>query len=91
MAVSNDGSFLVTISRDQSVKVFDVAAFDMVLMLRLPFVPKAAEWIFRVRSHASRAQQSFSCSAACRCGGCFGTRNAAVALMSCGTPVVPHS
>jgi hypothetical protein len=49
MAVSNDGSLLVTISRDQSVKVFDVPGFDMVLMLKLPFVPKAAEWIFRVR------------------------------------------
>ncbi len=61
MAVSNDGSFLVTISRDQSVKVFDVAAFDMVLMLRLPFVPKAAEWIFRVCSHASRAKFFLQC------------------------------
>ena len=49
MAVSNDGSLLVTISRDHSVKVFDVAGFDMVLMLRLPFVPRTAEWIYRVR------------------------------------------
>lgn len=49
MAVSNDSSLLVTISRDQSVKVFDVPAFDMVLMLKVPFVPKAAEWVFRVR------------------------------------------
>ena len=49
MAVSNDGSLLVTISRDQSAKVFDVPGFDMVLMLKLPFVPAAAEWIFRVR------------------------------------------
>jgi hypothetical protein len=49
MAVSNDGALLVTISRDQSVKVFDVPGFDMVLMLKLPFVPAAAEWIFRVR------------------------------------------
>jgi peptidylprolyl isomerase domain and WD repeat-containing protein 1 len=47
MAVSNDGALLVTISRDQSVKVFDVPGFDMVLMLKLPFVPAAAEWIFR--------------------------------------------
>lgn len=47
MAVSHDSSLLVTISRDQSVKVFDVPAFDMVLMLKVPFVPKAAEWIFR--------------------------------------------
>lgn len=48
MAVSGDCSLLVTISRDQSVKVFDVAGFDMVLMLKLKFVPAAAEWIYRV-------------------------------------------
>lgn len=52
MAVSNDGSLLVTISKDQSAKVFDVAGFDMVLMLKLPFVPSAAEWIHRVRFSA---------------------------------------
>lgn len=55
MAVSNDGSLLVTISRDQSVKVFDVPGFDMVLMLKLPFVPAAAEWIFRVSPQVSGA------------------------------------
>lgn len=48
MVVSGDCSLLVTISRDQSVKVFDVAGFDMVLMLKLKFVPAAAEWIYRV-------------------------------------------
>lgn len=47
MAVSNDGSLLVTISEDQSAKVFDIAGFDMVLMLKLGFVPAGAEWIYR--------------------------------------------
>lgn len=50
MAISGDCSLLVTVSRDQSVKVFDVAGFDMVLMLKLNFVPAAAEWIYRVRT-----------------------------------------
>lgn len=49
MAVSNDGTLLVTISHDQSVKVFDVLNFDMMMMLKLPFVPSCAEWVFRVR------------------------------------------
>lgn len=49
MAVSNDGTLLVTISHDQSVKVFDVLNFDMMLMLKLPFVPSCAEWVYRVR------------------------------------------
>ena len=50
MAVSNDGTLLVTISHDQSVKVFDVLNFDMMLMLKLPFVPSCAEWVYRVRT-----------------------------------------
>ena len=49
MAVSNDGTLLVTISHDQSVKVFDVLNFDMMLMLQRPFVPSCAEWVYRVR------------------------------------------
>lgn len=50
MAVSNDGTLLVTISHDMSVKVFDVLNFDMMLMLVLPFVPSCVEWVYRVRS-----------------------------------------
>ncbi len=52
MAVSNDGTLLVTFSSDQSMKIFDVVNFDMMHMLQLPFVPAAAEWVYRVRGHA---------------------------------------
>ena len=52
MAVSNDGTLLVTFSHDQSVKIFDIVNFDMMHMLQLPFVPAAAEWVYRVRVHA---------------------------------------
>ena len=55
LAVSHDSTLLVSISHDKSVKVFDVASFDMMAMLRLPFVPACAEWISKARSprHAS--------------------------------------
>ena len=46
--MSNDGTLLVTISHDQSMKIFDVVNFDMMHMLQLPFVPAAAEWVYRV-------------------------------------------
>ncbi|KAK9833523.1 hypothetical protein WJX81_001231 [Elliptochloris bilobata] len=45
LAVSHDSALLVSISTDKSVKVFDVASFDMMAMLRLPFVPACAEWV----------------------------------------------
>lgn len=48
LSVSPDGSLLVSISDDKSIKVFDVANIDMMVMLRLSFVPSAAEWNFRV-------------------------------------------
>jgi len=48
--VSHDSALLVSISADKSVKVFDVASFDMIAMLRLPYVPGCAEWIFTARA-----------------------------------------
>lgn len=56
--MSHDSSLLVSISHDKSVKVFDVASFDMMAMLRLPFVPACAEWIFKARL------QRFACLSA---------------------------
>lgn len=47
IAVSSDGAFLCTISDDKSAKIFDVTNFDMINMMRLPFVPGRCEWIFR--------------------------------------------
>lgn len=47
LCVSACGTRAATVGVDKSAKVFDVAAFDMVLMLRLGFVPGAAEFVFR--------------------------------------------
>lgn len=32
-----------------SLQVFDAVNFDMIAMLRLPYVPGCAEWIYKVR------------------------------------------
>ncbi|KAH0454720.1 hypothetical protein IEQ34_016644 [Dendrobium chrysotoxum] len=47
LAVSVDGLFCCTISSDQSVKIYDVVNYDMMVMLRLPFVPGAVEWVYK--------------------------------------------
>ncbi|KAK9828550.1 hypothetical protein WJX72_000712 [[Myrmecia] bisecta] len=47
LTVSEDSALLASISRDKTVKVFDVVNFDMIAMLRLPFVPSTAEWIYK--------------------------------------------
>jgi hypothetical protein len=49
LAASHDGSLCVSISRDRSVKVYDVLGFDMIMMMKLPYTPGTAEWIFKVR------------------------------------------
>lgn len=47
MQVSVDGLLCCTISNDRSVKIYDVVNYDMMFMMRLPFVPGAVEWVFR--------------------------------------------
>ncbi|KAG0497286.1 hypothetical protein HPP92_001759 [Vanilla planifolia] len=47
LAVSVDGLFCCTISCDQSVKIYDVVNYDMMVMMRLHFVPGAVEWVYR--------------------------------------------
>ena len=49
LSVSPDGSLLVSMSDDKSMKVFDIPNIDMMAMLRLSYVPSSVEWIFRVR------------------------------------------
>ena len=49
LAVSADGTLAATASTDRSVKVFDVASFDMIAMLKLDFEPGALQWAFNVR------------------------------------------
>lgn len=47
LALSHDGSLLVSIADDKSIKIFDVANIDMMAMLKLPFLPACAAWIFK--------------------------------------------
>ncbi|CAL9190758.1 unnamed protein product, partial [Musa hybrid cultivar] len=47
LAVSVDGLLCCTISNDRSVKIYDVVNYDMMFMMRLPFVPGAVEWVYR--------------------------------------------
>ncbi|KAE8691052.1 Peptidylprolyl isomerase domain and WD repeat-containing protein 1 [Hibiscus syriacus] len=47
LAVSADGLLCCTISSDRSVKVYDVVNYDMMVMIRLPYVPSAVEWVYK--------------------------------------------
>ena len=47
LSVSADGLYCATVGHDKSVKVYDVVNFDMTLMIRLPFVPTACEFVYR--------------------------------------------
>ncbi|KAG8488597.1 hypothetical protein CXB51_016499 [Gossypium anomalum] len=47
MQVSADGLLCCTISSDRSVKVYDVVNYDMMVMIRLPYVPGAVEWVYK--------------------------------------------
>ncbi|XP_070563802.1 peptidylprolyl isomerase domain and WD repeat-containing protein 1-like [Ptychodera flava] len=46
IAVSSDGLFLCTIAEDKALKVFDIVSFDMINMMKLPYVPQCCEWIY---------------------------------------------
>ncbi|CAI5520439.1 unnamed protein product, partial [Closterium sp. Naga37s-1] len=48
LAVSADGTLCSTISsQDKAAKIFDVATFDMISMLKLPFEPSAVCFLFK--------------------------------------------
>ncbi|GAY59803.1 hypothetical protein CUMW_197300 [Citrus unshiu] len=47
LAVSVDGLLCCSISNDKSVKIYDVVNYDMMLMIRLPFIPGAVEWVYK--------------------------------------------
>lgn len=46
--MSHDGTLLASFSEDKSIKIFDIANIDMIAMLRLPYIPACAEWVFKV-------------------------------------------
>ncbi|KAJ0020764.1 hypothetical protein Pint_31942 [Pistacia integerrima] len=47
LIVSVDGLLCCTISSDRSVKIYDVVNYDMMVMIRLPFIPGAVEWVYK--------------------------------------------
>ncbi|CAN1252361.1 Peptidyl-prolyl cis-trans isomerase CYP71 [Linum perenne] len=47
LAVSIDGLLCCTISSDQSVKIYDVVNYDMMVMISLPFLPGSVEWVYK--------------------------------------------
>ncbi|KAI4386111.1 hypothetical protein MLD38_004072 [Melastoma candidum] len=47
LAVSIDGLLCCTISSDRSVKIYDVVNYDMMVMIRLPYIPGAVEWVYK--------------------------------------------
>ena len=50
LCVSQDGSLCASISIDKTAKVFDVATFDMIAILKLGYVPRCACWAFKNKS-----------------------------------------
>lgn len=70
LCVSQDCSLLASVSaQDRTLKVFDVATFDMIAMLRLPFQPACAEWTYQVRPQCwlQRKVDSSACCASVAC------------------------
>lgn len=47
LTLSHDNALLVSMSRDKTIKVFDVITFDMIAMLKLSFVPACAAFIYK--------------------------------------------
>lgn len=47
LAVSTDGLLCCTISSSKEAKIYDVVNYDMMAMLRLPYVPSAVEWVYK--------------------------------------------
>ncbi|CAM6084521.1 unnamed protein product [Calypogeia fissa] len=48
LSVSADGLLCCTTSSDRAAKIYDVVNYDMMAMLRLPYSPGAAEWVFKL-------------------------------------------
>uniref|UniRef100_A0A7S1KV78 peptidylprolyl isomerase n=1 Tax=Alexandrium catenella TaxID=2925 RepID=A0A7S1KV78_ALECA len=53
MALSQDGRLLATVGDDNALKLYEVAAFDMTSMLKLPFKPLCAEFVHKKNSPAA--------------------------------------
>lgn len=43
MSATSDGRWLVSCGADQTIRVFDVVAFDMVNIIKIPYLPSVCE------------------------------------------------
>ncbi|PWA48018.1 cyclophilin71 [Artemisia annua] len=55
LAVSEDGLLCCTISNDVFVKIYDVPNYDMMVMLKLPYIPGAVQWVYKGNVRAKLA------------------------------------
>lgn len=46
LAVSANGEFCSTSSKDKVIKIFDIINFDMINMLRVSYIPQCCCWVF---------------------------------------------
>ncbi|KAJ3087037.1 Peptidyl-prolyl cis-trans isomerase cyp15 [Quaeritorhiza haematococci] len=58
VAASYDGSFFATAGADKGLKIFDVVNFDMINMIKLPYLPGAICWMYQ----KGQAQALLGCS-----------------------------
>ncbi|KAJ3158430.1 Peptidyl-prolyl cis-trans isomerase cyp15 [Geranomyces michiganensis] len=56
--VSHDGTLLATCGADQGLKIFDVVNFDMINMIKLPYLPNSVCWMYQ----KGQAQALLACS-----------------------------
>ncbi|KAI8917525.1 hypothetical protein DFJ77DRAFT_428966 [Powellomyces hirtus] len=56
--VSSDGTLLATCGADKGLKIFDVVNFDMINMIKLPYLPNAVCWMYQ----KGQAQALLACS-----------------------------
>lgn len=50
LVVSHDGSLCASVSLDKTVKIFDVATFDMIAIVKLEYFPGKACWAYTKKS-----------------------------------------
>ncbi|KAK0570214.1 Peptidyl-prolyl cis-trans isomerase cyp15 [Tilletia horrida] len=47
VSMSADGAFFASVSSDGTAKIFDVANFDMINMIKLGYIPRACCWVHK--------------------------------------------
>ena len=77
MSISQDGRWLVTAAEDMSAKIYDIASFDMVAMIKLHAKPTCVCWMREKASSDAKGGEA--------------SLRLAVALSTCEVHVVDHT